>query len=45
MKMKTLLTIHFFYDDKCEDDAQRREDELLKNLEDAKTPLYPGCID
>ena len=32
-----------FNEDKDEDSAQRREDDLLKTLEDAETPLFPDC--
>lgn len=33
----------FFADDKDNVDAQRREDDLIKKLEDAESPLYPDC--
>ena len=35
----------FFDDDKDNEYVRKREDDLLKNLEDAETPLYPGCLD
>ena len=39
------LNQDFFDDDKDDVDSRRKEDELVKNLEDAETPLYPGCTD
>jgi hypothetical protein len=34
----------FFTDVKEDEDVRKREDDLLKNLEDAETPLYPDCV-
>ena len=39
------LNTTFFSDDKEKEDVKKREDDLVKNLEDAEIPLYPDCID
>lgn len=39
------MNYDLFVDDKDNVDSRRRKDELLNNLKDVKTPLYPGGTD